>query len=179
MNEWMTGTLVKFPRFGPWWGQAKVLTLGAVGTFALGLPLLFAEINLNGDLLKKQTYFEKYFLPTNFCVIMSKVHERYKNICPNKYCCTYKDMVLQNGAFGGRQLSWVKAQLAHWMIHKSLNFLLFLFLFTFRAAPTAYGSSQAKGRIRAVAAGLCHSHSNTRSELCPQPTPQLTAMPDP
>ena len=37
-------------------------------------------------------------------------------------------------------------------------------VFLFRAAPVAYGSSQAKGQIRAVAAGLYHSHSNARSE---------------
>ena len=43
------------------------------------------------------------------------------------------------------------------------------------AAPAAYGGSQARGRIRAVAAGLHQSHSNTRSEPCLQPTPQLTA----
>ena len=36
----------------------------------------------------------------------------------------------------------------------------------FRAVPEAYGSSQARGRIRAVAAGLHHSHSNARSEPC-------------
>ena len=42
----------------------------------------------------------------------------------------------------------------------------------------AYGSSQARGRIRAIAACLHHSHSNTRSELCLWPTPQLMATPD-
>ena len=42
----------------------------------------------------------------------------------------------------------------------------------------AYGSSQARGRIGATAAGLYHSHSNVGSEPC-LPTPQLTAMPDP
>ena len=47
------------------------------------------------------------------------------------------------------------------------------------AAPPAYGGSQARGRIRAVAAGLHQSHSNTRSKLHLQPTPQLMAMPDP
>ena len=35
------------------------------------------------------------------------------------------------------------------------------------------------GRIGAVAAGLCQSHSNARSKLGLQPTPQLTATPDP
>ena len=32
------------------------------------------------------------------------------------------------------------------------------------AIPTAYGSSQARGPIGAVSAGLCHSHSNSRTE---------------
>ena len=34
----------------------------------------------------------------------------------------------------------------------------------FMAAPAACGSFQAKGRIRAAAAGLHHNHSNARSE---------------
>ena len=52
--------------------------------------------------------------------------------------------------------------------------LLFFFLI-FRAIPQVCGSSQARGPIRAVAAGLCHNHSNTRSEPCLWLTPQLTA----
>ena len=46
-------------------------------------------------------------------------------------------------------------------------FLIFIYLFIywlFRAAPVAYVGSQARGRIRAVVAGLRHSHCNTRSE---------------
>ena len=53
------------------------------------------------------------------------------------------------------------------------------FFCLFRAPPTAYGGSQARGRIRAAVAGLHHSHSNMGSEPCLQPTPQLTATPDP
>ena len=49
----------------------------------------------------------------------------------------------------------------------------------FRAAPAACGGSQARGRIGATAAGLRQSHSNSGSEPCLQPTPQLTARPDP
>ena len=49
----------------------------------------------------------------------------------------------------------------------------------FRVAPLAYGGSQARGLIGAVAAGLHHSHSNTRSKPRLRPTPLLTAMPDP
>ena len=64
-------------------------------------------------------------------------------------------------------------------------FYLFIYLFIYclfalsRAAPLTYGDSQARGPIGAVAAGLRHSHSNAGSELCLQPTLQLTAMPDP
>ena len=41
----------------------------------------------------------------------------------------------------------------------------------------AYGGSQARGLIRAVAAGLHQSHSNVGSKPRLQPTPQLTATP--
>ena len=57
-------------------------------------------------------------------------------------------------------------------------FCLFFFFAYFRAAPVAYGHSHARGLIGAVAAGLCHSHSNSGSELHLRPTPQLKAMPD-
>ena len=43
----------------------------------------------------------------------------------------------------------------------------------------AYGSSQARGQIRATAARLCHSHSNAESEPHLQATPQLMATLDP
>ena len=44
--------------------------------------------------------------------------------------------------------------------------VFFFFLCIFRATPTAYRGSQARGLIRAAAASLRQSHSNTRSELC-------------
>ena len=58
--------------------------------------------------------------------------------------------------------------------------ILFYFLFFvsfFRAVPTVYGGSQAKGQITAT--GLCHSHSNTGSKPQLRPTPRLTPAPDP
>ena len=60
-----------------------------------------------------------------------------------------------------------------------LFFFFFLIFLSFRAAPMAYGISQARGPVGATAAGLHQSHSNAGSELCLQPTPQLKAMPDP
>ena len=58
-------------------------------------------------------------------------------------------------------------------------FFLMYFFFLFTAAPAAYEGSQARGPVRAPAAGLHHSLSNTGSKLHLQPTPQLTAMRDP
>ena len=65
---------------------------------------------------------------------------------------------------------------------RSLDLILFFFLSFFAiswASPVAYGGSQTRGRIGAVAASLRQSHSNAGSEPRLQPTPQLTAMPDP
>ena len=53
-----------------------------------------------------------------------------------------------------------------------LFFKLYFILLLFRAAPPAYRGSQARGQIRARAAGLHHSHSNARSEPYLWPTPQ-------
>ena len=62
---------------------------------------------------------------------------------------------------------------------QSQSLVFFFFFFLFRATDVAYGDSQARGQIGAMAAGLHHSHSNTGSELHLRYTPQLMAMPDP
>ena len=60
------------------------------------------------------------------------------------------------------------------------DIVIFFFFFVFsRAEQVAYGGSQARGLIGAVATGLRHSHSNAGSELHLQATPQLTTKPDP
>ena len=56
-------------------------------------------------------------------------------------------------------------------------FFFFLFAISW-AAPSAYGGSQARGLIGAVATRLRHGHSNAGSEPHLQPTPQLTATLD-
>ena len=58
-----------------------------------------------------------------------------------------------------------------------IYFCLFFFCL-FRAELAAYGGSQARGQIGAIAAGLHHSHSNTRSKPRLRAAPQCTAMPD-
>ena len=79
-----------------------------------------------------------------------------------------------------------------WSVGGVILFILFIYLFLFllfffffclfafsRVAPAAYGHSQARALIRAVATGLHQSHSNAGSEPSLQPTPQLTATLDP
>ena len=59
-------------------------------------------------------------------------------------------------------------------------FFFFFCLFAIsRAAPMAYGGSQAGGQIGAIVTGLRQSHSNMGSEPRLQPILQLTAMQDP
>ena len=60
----------------------------------------------------------------------------------------------------------------------STAFFSFSF-FLFWATCMTYWSSQASGQIRAVVAGLHHSHSNKGSKLHLWPTSQLVATPDP
>ena len=66
-----------------------------------------------------------------------------------------------------------------WIFFLSFFFFFFFVFLSFRVAPMAYGGSQTRGLIRAAAAGLRHSHSNTGPKPSLQLTPQLTAMPDP
>ena len=66
------------------------------------------------------------------------------------------------------------------LVENFFFFFFFFLLFTFsRADPTAYGGSQARGPIGAVAASLHHGYSNMGSESRLLPTTQLTATPDP
>ena len=71
--------------------------------------------------------------------------------------------------------------MVQWILCPSSCFHFFLFknFFIIFVFPRAYGGSQARGPIRAVATGLGQSHSNAGSEPHLQPTPQLMAALDP
>ena len=67
----------------------------------------------------------------------------------------------------------------HYFAFKYLFIYLFIYLL-FRAAPVAYGGSQARGPVGAVATGLRHSPTvKPDLSLGLQPSPQLTATLDP
>ena len=75
-------------------------------------------------------------------------------------------------------LAWELSYAADATLKKKKERNFFFFVFS-RAAPTAYGDSQARGLIGAIATGLSQSHSNVGSEPRLRPTPQLTATLDP
>ena len=78
-----------------------------------------------------------------------------------------------------QSLAWELSNAAGAALKSESTFSFLVFFVLLRAALSAYGGSQARGRIRAVDAGVCQSHSNARSEPCLQPTPRLKATPDP
>ena len=61
---------------------------------------------------------------------------------------------------------WLQMLLFHCFMDEwfSVVFFVVVLFASSRAAPEAYGGSQARDRIRAAAAVLHHSHSNARSE---------------
>ena len=67
--------------------------------------------------------------------------------------------------------SWHPYQRSFDHTHARLSVILI-----FTATPAAYGGSQARGRIRATAASLHHSHSNAGSEPHLRSIPQLTRI---
>ena len=64
----------------------------------------------------------------------------------------------------------------HTHTHKYIYIYIYIHthILLFRATLVAYGSSQVRCPIGAAAAGLCHSHSSTRSKLHLLPTPHLS-----
>ena len=75
----------------------------------------------------------------------------------------------------GMILNWKKI-----CLFVCLFIYLFILSFVFlKAAPMAYGRSQARGQIGAISSSLLHSPSNARSKPHLLATPQITATLDP
>ena len=110
-------------------------------------------------------------------IILKHILTLYKFIWKCLSMCTSKQKILLRPNYNSYHNKYRSTQ------SKSLKSYVFNLFFTFyfsvfsRAAPTAYGGSQARGLNRAVATSLHHSHSNMGPHL--QPTPQLSAMLDP
>ena len=95
------------------------------------------------------------------------------------FFCKDKDKILSFFSFVEELGLFLFIFLFYFFFFFFLGFFFFFFFVFSRATPVVYGDSQARGLMGAVAAGLCHSHSNAGSEPRLQPTPQLMAMLDP
>ena len=85
-------------------------------------------------------------------------------------------------AASGRVSTFASLANSQVMFMEVAFYFIYVFIFVFclfRAAPLAYGGSQARGRIGAVTVGLHQSHSNAGSELHLRPSPQRMATLDP
>ena len=108
--------------------------------------------------------------PNAIWILFPREHDNLKNYSRNSYSSSGIWVLVMNMHFMQMKCLFselnlflsIKAGLIDW----SIDCL-------FRATFTAYGSSQARGWIGAAAAGLHHSHCNTRSEVNQQPTLQL------
>ena len=88
----------------------------------------------------------------------------YKTTLSGRHCC-YHHFIDESTEDLRGQLTFSRSLLQGSQFQTvGINFIIFVCVFS--AAPAAYGGSQARGGIGPVATGLCHSHSNARSELC-------------
>ena len=123
------------------------------------------------------TFFSVFTKSVNFFILTIKsIASNLGILCLIGYWADYLDTEVMYYLKMLILVSWLCIHTTVWQI--TLTAFLFSF-FLFQTAPLAYGSSQARGRIRAAAASLYHSHSNTGSELCLRLIPQRMAMLDP
>ena len=128
-------------------------------------------------------FFSWVLFPRRFIIMLCGLHKLHTYILLyvqyyliSMYDYFFRLWLLHVGQSSGTglkfQLVWSKAKRVVFLV-------VFCCCCLFRAAPTAYVGSQARGPIGAVAAGLHHSHSNTGSQPRLRPTPQLTATLEP
>ena len=113
------------------------------------------------------------FLPAPVAYGISQARDWIRTVAAGLHCSHSHVESLIHRARPGIQptSSWILVGFVTAEPQCELQFPIFLFYFCiFRATPRAYGGSQARGWIDAVAAGLCHSHSNARSEPHLRPT---------
>ena len=102
-----------------------------------------------------------------------------RKITKNEQLCHFTTSLQTNCLFSFSLTLFLTFITYSWYPANLINLFIHLFILLFRAAPTPYGSSQARSRIGTTAADPQHGHSNTGSKLCLRPAPQLTAAPDP
>ena len=102
---------------------------------------------------RKKNYRHCYLTQQEWTLV--KRSSEIEDLLTIKYLLLYQNCKIYRA-------EWKESVKNHKVKIRQLSKLFFLLLL-FRAAPAAYGGSQAWGQIRAATAGLHHSHSNTGS----------------
>ena len=130
------------------------------------------KIPVNIPIFKKNNiYFAK--LKMRWVALFCSIASLFKVCHKSRFLDVHICFSIQSAAI--EMMSWLNYEKKIWF-HRIIYIYIFAF---FRAAPKAYGGSQARGLIGATAASLCHNLSNARSEPHLQPTPQLRETPAP
>ena len=149
---------------------------------------VFWKIRLLGRSFSKKAYLTKTTIKKKLeiqfmkiSIQMSKPKEvRTNHLIRQVHLCLFSVFRERNRKEGvGTHFRKVRSNTAKNLRKKDSNLNSCWFFCLFRATPAAYGGCQARGLIRAVTAGLRHSHSNAGSKPHLPPTPQLTATLDP
>ena len=113
--------------------------------------------------ISKISQFQVYQNENGFCRQLQLFEADHEETQPSISCRAYASQTSFSSACHRDFPSREKELIILNMLASGLVFLFCFFFCLFRAVPVAYGSSQARGQIRAVAASLHHSHSNTGS----------------
>ena len=133
--------------------------------------------------------YQSLQIPRNDCVLLQVKGEKKDTLINIKMKKTSKwikslyvrprNIKLLEENIEGRFVTLVLTMDKAWTNKENQSTQYFIFFLSFsRTTPMAYGGSQARGLIKAVAAGLLLSPRNAGSEPCLWPTPQLMAISD-
>ena len=155
---------MKLPNYFPEW-----LFYFSVSAVIYGQSIFFVLLAVSGVVTVFHfSYFEKYVM---ICHCSFSLHS------PNGQCCWTSFYVLICHLyilFGDMLLMFFA-----YFLNRLFLFLFLIFFCLFKAASMAYGDSQARGWLGAVAVGLYHSYNSVGSKLHLRPIPQFMATPDP
>ena len=134
--------------------------------------------NMRRELSRRRLHWNWWYCCTS-SFTTSKRHSGFDGFQEARFCRSQKQKDQQRMNFHTNSVSYQHINWEEKCDENREKETTFFFFWLCRAAPAAYGGSQARGPVGAIATSLHHSHSNAGSELHLQPILQRTATPDP